>query len=367
LPAGHLLIINGNGKNGNGNGTKQVSISAFEKENGNGTNGKENGTEINAKENSFETLNDSALQNSSCACVEKVNLFEAVEKKVLGKKVLSNENGSNFGSSAEFGTGASALELNANNSNLTSSHFSVPKFEIKKFSESKNIAHCFFEWIYFAHAASKLDGRLVYSVRRNLGKELAKMETQKIDGTCVVVAVPDSSTPCGQGFAEALNIPMQEGLIRNRYLGRTFIEGRNRAEKVRDKFAIIKEVFEGKKVFLVEDSIVRGTTLKNMVEFIKKNGSPKEIHVRVSCPPIKFPCFYGIDMSTKKELIAHQKTLDEIRKDLDVDSLVYQTEKGLLNALEIPKENLCMACLNGLYPTKAGKDNEKLDTKNCKN
>ncbi|MFA6269103.1 MAG: amidophosphoribosyltransferase, partial [archaeon] len=195
-------------------------------------------------------------------------------------------------------------------------------FSIKQFAEVKRKAHCFFEWVYFAHAASKIDGKIVYSVRRDLGRELAKLETQKIDSSCVVVAVPDSSTPCGQGFAEALKIPMQEGLIRNRYVGRTFIESKDRADRVKSKFSLIKEVFEGKKVFLVEDSIVRGTTLKNLVEFIRKQGNPKEIHVRVSCPPIKFPCYYGIDMCSKKELIACTQSVDEIRKEIGADSLI---------------------------------------------
>jgi len=230
-------------------------------------------------------------------------------------------------------------------------------FRLEKFVESKKKAHCFFEWVYFAHAASKIDGRFVYSSRRALGEELAKSETLKLDDSFVVVAVPDSSTPAGSGYAQKLNIPLQEGLIRNRYVGRTFIESKDRANRVKSKFTLIKEVFEGKKVIIVEDSIVRGTTLKNLVSFIKKYGAPKEIHLRISCPPIMWPCFYGIDMSTKEELIASNKSVEEIRKEIGADSLSYQTYEGLFRALGLNKENLCTACLNGEYPTVAGKKN----------
>jgi amidophosphoribosyltransferase len=234
------------------------------------------------------------------------------------------------------------------------------KFRIEKFAESKRKAHCFFEWVYFAHAASKIEGKFVYSARRALGAELAKRETLKIDDSFVVVAVPDSSTPAGSGYAQTLKVPIEEGLIRNRYVGRTFIESKDRAERVKSKFTLIKEVFEEKKVIIVEDSIVRGTTLKNLISFIKKYGNPKEIHLRISCPPIKWPCFYGIDMSTREELIASSESVEDIRKELGADSLIYQTEEGLLNVLEMKKEDLCCACLNGDYPTKAGKKSAEL-------
>jgi amidophosphoribosyltransferase len=150
-----------------------------------------------------------------------------------------------------------------------------------------------------------------------------------------------------------------EGLIRNRYLGRTFIESGDRAQKVKDKFTLVKQVIDGKKIFLIEDSIVRGTTLRNLVEFIKKNGNPKEIHVRVSCPPVKWPCFYGIDMSSRAELVAakyeNSKNIeDSVCKELGADSLIYQTEEGLVRAIGLDKKDLCLACLNGCYPTTMG-------------
>ena len=237
-------------------------------------------------------------------------------------------------------------------------------FEVKKFAESKVKAHCFFEWVYFAHAASTLDKRNVYSARYALGKALSFGEKEKIDSDCIVVAVPDSSTPAGNGFAHGLGVPLLEGLIRNRYVGRTFIEAKDRAEKVTSKFSLIREVFEGKKVFLVEDSIVRGTTLKNMVQYIRKYGKPRELHVRISCPPIVWPCFYGIDMSTRHELIASEKSVEEIAKEIGVDSLRYQSFDSMINALGLERKNLCLACLNGIYPTKAGEE-RKNETKLC--
>ncbi len=230
--------------------------------------------------------------------------------------------------------------------------FKNNKLEMHEINKNENKAHCFFEWVYFAHAASKIDGQIVYNARYELGRELAKEEKENLDNA-IVVPVPDSSTPSGSGFARELNIPLLEGLIRNRYLGRTFIESKGRGEKVRAKFSAIREIFEGKKVFLIEDSIVRGTTIKNLVEYIKE-CNPKEIHIRVSSPPIISPCYYGIDMSTKKELIAIGKSEEQLAKEFGVDSLRYQTLQGLTNALHIKEKNLCLACINGKYPTPAG-------------
>ena len=230
------------------------------------------------------------------------------------------------------------------------------ELKIEEFAKCEKKAHCFFEWVYFAHAASKMEGKIVYEVRNNLGRELAKLETENLADDCVVIPVPDSSTPSANGFAEALRLPLREGLIRNRYVGRTFIESKDRAERVRSKFTVITDIFKDKKVFLVEDSIVRGTTLKNLVKFIKEHGKPKEIHVRVSSPPILWPCFYGIDMSTRRELVAVNKTESEIAKELNVDTVKYQSIKGLVKALGLPKNDLCLACVNGKYPTKTGEE-----------
>lgn len=229
---------------------------------------------------------------------------------------------------------------------------------IERFCRAQRKAHCFFEWVYFAHPASVLDGVLVYKARHELGRELASLETQKIDSDCIVVPVPDSSRPAGEGFAQALGLPCVEGLIRNRYLGRTFIESGDRAQKVRGKFTVVRQVIEGKRIFLIDDSIVRGTTLQNLVDFIRVNGKPKEIHVRVSCPPIKWPCFYGIDMSSRSELVAARREegglVEGVRKEIGADSLIYQAEAGLVRAIGFSKSDLCLACLNGDYPTRVG-------------
>ncbi len=246
--------------------------------------------------------------------------------------------------------------------------------EIKRFAKCKRKAHCMFEWVYFANASSILDGKSVYRTRWRLGEELAKSEPLKTDHDYIVVGVPDTAKPAADALAHSLGIPSMEGLIRNRYVGRTFIEGNNRAERAREKYTIVKSVLKGKKVLLVEDSIVRGTTGRALVNYIREKGKPKEIHVRVSCPPIRAPCFYGIDMSTLGELIAprhmskeeirttgmhdlDEKTVEKIRKEIGADSLVYQSLRGLVNAIRFNSgaKDLCMACLTGEYPTPYGK------------
>ena len=169
-------------------------------------------------------------------------------------------------------------------------------------------SHCFFEWIYFANVASTLDDRSVYLSRSRLGQELAKQE-KALDRVpldprdTIVVPVPDTGKAAADAMAFALGIPSVEGLIRNRYIGRTFIEGANRADKVRLKFTPLREVLSGKRVLLVEDSIVRSTTLKSLLHHLRDQGGAKEIHVRVACPPIVAPCFYGIDMTTVKRAV----------------------------------------------------------------
>jgi len=238
--------------------------------------------------------------------------------------------------------------------------------KVEAFCKPAKRAHCFFEWIYFAHPASVIEGKLVYDVRNKLGRELAKLETQSIDKDCVVVPVPDSSTPAGEGFSDAIGVPLKEGLIRNRYLGRTFIESSSREDKVKDKYVVIRQLIEGKKVFLVEDSIVRGTTLRNLIEYIRRVGKPREIHVRVACPPIKSPCFYGIDMSSKKQLIAgreenYEQMIESVRKEIGSDTLIYQTFEGLYKSIGFDDKALCTGCISGSYPTPAGEKLKNFD------
>jgi len=243
--------------------------------------------------------------------------------------------------------------------------------EKKRFAHCKRKAHCMFEWVYFANVSSIIDSKSVYEARWNLGKELAKLETEKASSEHVIVPVPDTSKPVADALSYELGIPAKEGLIRNRYVGRTFIESSDRLEKVKDKFTLNRPVISGKKVILVEDSIVRGTTIKTLVQYIKKSGNAKEVHVRVSCPPIKYPCFYGIDMSTLSELIAprhmkasiteqysgvSEKISEGIAKEIGADSLIYQTYDGLARAIgfEDGAKSLCTACLNADYPTEWG-------------
>ncbi len=240
------------------------------------------------------------------------------------------------------------------------------KVSVKRVVKSKRVARCMFEWVYFSNVASEFDGRSVYLARTALGRELAKLEKNPIKDA-IVVAVPDSSKAAGDGFAYQLGLPIVEGLVRNRFVGRTFIESRDRAEKVREKFTVLRSVLEGKKVYLVDDSIVRGTTTKSIVGYIKEVGKAKEVHVRISCPPIMGPCFYGIDMSTVEELFAPKfldkpypvvpdEKLREMADELGADSLIYQSFRGLVKALEIPEDELCLACVTREYPTKNGEE-----------
>jgi len=168
------------------------------------------------------------------------------------------------------------------------------RLEVQRFAASPRRAHCFFEWIYFANVASTMDGRSVYLSRKALGEELARLETVPTDEDTIVVPVPDTSKAAADAMAFKLNIPSREGLIRNRYTGRTFIEGSGtRKRKAETKYTPLREVLEGKRVLLVEDSIVRSTTMKVLLKRIREHGRAKEIHVRIACPPIIAPCFYA--------------------------------------------------------------------------
>lgn len=234
---------------------------------------------------------------------------------------------------------------------------------VEKYAESPKKAHCFFEWIYFANAGSTFDDAGVYLSRKRLGEELAKRETLKIDDDVIVVPVPDTAKAAADSMAFQLKVPSLEGLIRNRYIGRTFIEGNNRADKVRMKYTPLPEIMEGKRILLVDDSIVRATTLRELLALLKDRGRAKEIHVRIACPPIISPCFYGIDMSTVGELFApgfmagHVITSAEEQAMADAigaTSLRYLPVEALANCVGLPGESLCQACVNTIYPTPAG-------------
>ncbi|MFH1848671.1 MAG: amidophosphoribosyltransferase [archaeon] len=240
------------------------------------------------------------------------------------------------------------------------------KVSVSQFARSEKKSFCMFEWVYFANVSSIFEGKSVYLTRTNLGRELAKKETLRIDDQFLVVPVPDSAKPAGDAYAFELGIPSREGLVRNRYVGRTFIESGCRQDKVKNKFTVLREIVKGKKVLLVDDSIVRGTTTREIVQYIRDIGGAKEVHVRVSCPPILSPCFYGIDMSTITELFAckyfappyHKipdSVLRKMARELGADSVVYQDIEGLIKSIGIPRQSLCLACLNAEYPTEWGK------------
>lgn len=240
------------------------------------------------------------------------------------------------------------------------------RFEVQRFANSPRRAHCFFEWIYFANVASTMDGRSVYLSRKALGEELARLEDVPIDEDTIVVPVPDTSKAAADAMAFKLGVPSLEGLIRNRYTGRTFIEGVNsRKRKVEAKYTPLREVLEGKRVLLVEDSIVRSTTMKVLLERVRNFGRAREIHVRVACPPIVAPCFYGIDMSTIGELFAPrflkggELTLAaqaEMAASLGADSLRYLPVESIARAIGFDGDQLCQACITGDYPTPCGQE-----------
>jgi amidophosphoribosyltransferase len=251
------------------------------------------------------------------------------------------------------------------------------RLEIRPFADSRRHAHCFFEWVYFSNVASTLDGRSVYLSRKALGEELATMETVEIDKQTVVVPVPDTSKAAADAMAYKLKIPCVEGLIRNRYSGRTFIEGTgDRRRKALTKYTPLREVLEGKRVLLVEDSIVRSTTMKVLLERIRRLGQPREIHVRVACPPITSPCFYGIDMSTIEELFAPQflnggmineQIEAKMAAQLGADSLRYLPVSAISRAIGFHSDELCRACITGDYPTPGGAKLYQLALENYRN
>ncbi|WP_298500931.1 amidophosphoribosyltransferase [uncultured Methanobrevibacter sp.] len=211
------------------------------------------------------------------------------------------------------------------------------------------LSHCMFEYVYFARPDSTIDGVNVYETRMNIGRQLHELYPIDAD---LVIPVPDSSIPAAIGYSRASGIPYGEGLIKNRYVGRTFImpTQEERELAVRVKLNPIKEAIKGKKIILIDDSIVRGTTSKQLLDLVKE-AEPAEIHFLVGCPPVISPCYYGVAMATKKELIAANNSVEEIQKQLDIDSLGYITLPALVEAIGMPKENLCLGCVNEEYPT----------------
>jgi amidophosphoribosyltransferase len=209
-------------------------------------------------------------------------------------------------------------------------------------------AFCIFEYIYFARPDSDIFEHNVYLTRKRLGVQLATEFPAEAD---LVMPIPDSGTYAALGFSEASKVPFEFGMIRNHYIGRTFIQPTQalRDFRVRIKLNSLKEVLNGKRVIIVEDSIVRGTTSRMRVKTLRLAGA-KQVHMRVSCPPLKFPCFYGIDFPTKKELVASKHDSAWIRDFIGADSLEYLSLEGMLASMPLPKENFCTACFTGEYP-----------------
>jgi amidophosphoribosyltransferase len=209
-------------------------------------------------------------------------------------------------------------------------------------------AHCIFEHVYFAKQNSTIFGENVHNFRKKLGGQLAR--EHPIDGD-VVIPVPDSGTSAAIGYAEWSGIHFDMGLVRSHYVGRTFIspDQKLRELEVKLKLAVVNEVVAGQRIVVVDDSIVRGTTTRGKIRALRLAGA-KEIHMRVSCPPIRFPCFYGVDFPTKEELLANNRDLEQIRQFLEVDSVGYVSLEGMLSCVVLPPDHYCTACWSGKYP-----------------
>jgi amidophosphoribosyltransferase len=214
--------------------------------------------------------------------------------------------------------------------------------------KSEKSAHCIFEHIYFSRPDSIVFGETVHLVRQKLGANLAKEHPVEAD---FVIPIPDSGTSAALGYAHASGIPLELGIIRNHYVGRTFIQPSQRIRDlgVKVKFNILREVVRGKRVVIVDDSIVRGTTSKIRVKNFRDAGA-KEVHMRISCPPHRHPCFYGIDFPSAEELIANRYSMKQIQEYLGADSLGYLSLKGMLDAVKLCKDKYCAACFTGEYP-----------------
>jgi len=247
------------------------------------------------------------------------------------------------------------------------------EMRIERYAPAIRLSHCFFEWIYFANVCSRLDAQSVYLSRKLLGEELALQERESTVNA-IVVPVPDTAKAAAEGMAFSLSVPCLEGLMRHRALGRTFIEGEDREAKARMKYIPLPEVLRGRRVFLVDDTIVRSTTMRVLVDQIRTRGGAAEVHIRVACPPIMGPCFYGIDMPDVNDLFAPRFAAQgeamtpeieaRMARHFNADSLRYLPVDSIAKALNKDSDQLCQACLNGDYPTPAGERLYQLSLKN---
>ena len=240
------------------------------------------------------------------------------------------------------------------------------RLRLERFAKKEKSSRCFFEWVYFSNVASEIDGKGVYHSRARAGRLLAEMENQSVDDSCIVVPVPDTAKAAADAFAFNMRMPCMEGVIRNRYVGRTFIEPSSKREQsAQRKYTTVRSLLNGQRVFLVEDSIVRSLTLKTLVKQVRADGAT-EVHVRVACPPIVGPCFYGIDMSTLDELFGARYAptryngepsadmLKKMARALNIDSLVFLPASALGQAIDVERDSLCQGCVTSKYPTPWG-------------
>jgi len=226
----------------------------------------------------------------------------------------------------------------------------------KKKDDKKAI--CIFEYIYFARPDSIIQGKLLYPTREAMGRELAREYPVDAD---LVMGIPDSATAAGISYSNASGIPYCEGLLKNRYVGRTFIQPDQRMRElgVQLKFNPLSQIIAGKRLVVVDDSIVRGTTTPKIVSMLRKAGAA-EVHLRICAPPIRYPCFFGVDTAQRWQLIAARMTVPEIREYVDADSLGYLSLDGLVHAVGLPKETFCLACFTGVYPIPVQIEMDKL-------
>jgi amidophosphoribosyltransferase len=224
---------------------------------------------------------------------------------------------------------------------------------IEQYTTETQHAICAMEYIYFARPDSNIAGVNVHTARKKMGRRLAQEAPVEAD---MVIGVPNSSLSAASGYAEYSGIPYELGLVKNQYVARTFIQPTQelREQGVRMKLSAVRGVVEGKRVILVDDSIVRGTTSRRIVNLLKEAGA-KEVHLRIASPPLKYPCFYGIDIQTRKELIAANHSIEEIKECVKSDTLAFLSEQGLIDSIgltfDAPYSGLCMAYFNGDYPT----------------
>ena len=240
---------------------------------------------------------------------------------------------------------------------------SISQNGVESFREPiRKRALCIFEFIYFARPDSIMNGQLIYPTRQAMGAQLSIEHPVEADS---VMGVPDSATAAGIGYAQKANLPYCEGLLKNRYVGRTFIapDQRIRDLGVQLKFNPLPQVLKGQRMVVVDDSIVRGTTTPKVMNLLRRAGA-KEIHMRVCAPPIKYPCFFGVDMATRKELIASHKSVEEIRQFIGADSLGYLSLDGLMKSVNLPRDSFCTACFTGDYPIPVQLEMDKLALEN---